>query len=315
MKVSSAYKVQYDIRPSKQTERRLLLDILRTSSEIGINWQNYKYVGFGGFRFYDFEMLFRHLGIKDMASIELDKTLFKRCKFNKPYDFIDFEEGMLSDFLDEAVFRKPIVAWLDYDCNMSSSVARDVETLCAKVPLGSFIFATVDARIPDGMRSETPTQRLASVQDEYRDGSIANAEDLETDNFPNFAERVLWTSLTGSFQKRTDGTFVPLIRAFYKDTAIMATVGGCLFEASNAALLSAKLRRNFGFLVSQRTNRPYSIPPFNLTTKERELLNRAVTKSGGISNKQLKDLGFTKAAMREYQRMVRFIPKYVETYI
>jgi hypothetical protein len=68
MKRSSAYKVQYDIRPCKQTERRILLDILKIGSEAGLELSDYMYLGFGGFKFYDFEMVFRHLGIKSMTS-------------------------------------------------------------------------------------------------------------------------------------------------------------------------------------------------------------------------------------------------------
>ena len=85
MKRSSAYKVPYDIRPSKQTERRILLDILKVGSECGLELAEYKYVGFGGFKFYDFEMLFRHLGVRNMTSVELDRTLIARCKYNKPF--------------------------------------------------------------------------------------------------------------------------------------------------------------------------------------------------------------------------------------
>src|SRR5207247_52963 len=127
--VSSAYKIQYDVRTSKQTERRLLLDILRSAADVGISLRKYKYIGFGGVRFYDFEMLFRHLGILDMTSVELDDTLFPRCRFNKPFEFIDFQEGQLADYLGRNTFRKPLLAWLDYDSHISGKVIEDIRTL------------------------------------------------------------------------------------------------------------------------------------------------------------------------------------------
>jgi len=317
MKISSAYKVQYDIRPSKQTERRVLLDILRAAADVGFDWRRYKYVGFGGYKFYDFEMLFRHLGIRDMTSIELDKSLFARCRFNKPFSFIEFHEGLLGDYLEEATFRKPLVAWLDYDCHISDSVIEDVRVISAKAPVGSFIFITVDARISEGMRQLAPSRRLARVKDEYGEFAlVTNSDDLSPNNFPLFAERALWAALQESLTMRTDGVFVPLVRTFYKDTALMVTVGGCLCDTIRAPSLDRRIGREFDFLRPNSTG-PYSIPAFNLTTRERQLLDVAVTQKKQLAEprKSLSKLGFSRKEIADYKRMVRFVPKYFESYI
>jgi hypothetical protein len=184
MKRSSAYKIQYDIRPAKQTERRILLDILKGSSEAGLDLSNYKYLGFGGFKFYDFEILFRHLGIKDMTSVEADKSLVPRCRFNKPFSFIELVQGSLSEYLDAAFFEKPLVAWLDYDSTLSRGVVDDIVTLSSKVPVGSFIFVTIDARMADGLRSLPSDQRIADLKEELQTFAVnPSTLDVEPNRF------------------------------------------------------------------------------------------------------------------------------------
>jgi hypothetical protein len=313
---SSAYKIQYDIRPSKQTERRILLDILRTAAEAGSDLRTYHYIGFGGFKFYDFEMLYKHLGIRHMTSIELDATLHARCRFNKPFGFINFQKGSLGEYLNRTTFKRPIVAWLDYDCKLSDEVVQDLRTVCTKAPTGSFIFATVDARIPDGLSTMPAAKRLAVVRDEYQDTAFGlKPEELSPTRFPSFAERVVWSVLSESLARRSDGVFVPLIRVFYKDTALMITVGGCICESELAADFRRRLRKHFRFLVPDRDAEPYTIPAFNLTARERRLFDTVATNQHKLESKNLRRLGFSKSELTDYKRMQRFIPSYFETYM
>jgi len=317
VRVSSAYKIQYEVRPSKQTERRLILDILRAATEAGVKLERYKYVGFGGVRFYDFEMIFRHLGIRDMTSIELDKSLFARCRFNKPFGFIDFKEGRLCEYLEKTGFKKPVVAWLDYDCVLTSGAVSDMQAIGTSVPVGSFVFATIDARIPEGLRSLRAQDRFAAITEDYGKYALAQSPgDLSPENFPLFAERVLWASLSESLSRRSDGEFIPLMRAFYKDTTLMITIGGCLSDRDTSVPLRKRIKRDFGFLVP-RNGKPYAIPSFNLTPRERQLLDAAVTRKQherGLDG-GLRKLGFSSTEVNEYRRMLRFIPKYVESYV
>jgi hypothetical protein len=295
-----------------------LLDILRIGSEVGLDLRKYHYLGFGGFRFYDFEMLFRHLGIRDMTSVELDETLYPRCRFNKPFSFIQFEEGHLSDYLEKATFRKPLVAWLDYDCVLSNDVVEDIRSISAKAPVGSVLFATVDARIPEGMRAQGSEARFAAVKEEYHEFAlVTRADELEPDRYPAFAERVLWASLKESLSKRSDGVFVPLIRVFYRDSALMMTVGACLCERDFAREFAARMKRQFKFLLPTGTASPYAIPPFNLTSRERRLLDSAVTRRARQQSltKSLRRLGFTNLEIADYKRMFRFVPKYYEAFV
>ena len=318
MRVSSAYKVQYEVRPSKQTERRIILDILRAGSGIGVRLDKYQYLGFGGVRFYDFEMIFRHLGIRDMTSLEIDETLVARCRYNKPFGFIDFHEKRLDSFLQRTSFKKPVIAWLDYDCVMNSDVVSDMRTVSATIPMGSFVFVTVDAKIPPGLATMSPEARLLAMKEEYGEFAIANKpSELTTEKFPFFAEQVLWSSLSESLSKRSDGTFLPLMRVFYKDTTLMMTVGACLCDPALEPLFRKQMNKQFRFLLPQNGTSPALIPAFNLTPRERLLLDTAVTRKPGEQNlgKTLRRLGFKSEEIAEYKRMFRFVPKYTEAYI
>jgi len=318
MRVSSAYKVQYDVRPSKQTERRIILDLLRAGSDVGIKLNRYQYLGFGGVRFYDFEMIFRHLGIRDMTSLEVDETLVARCRYSKPFGFIDFHDQKLDFYLQRTVFKKPVIAWLDYDCVMDRSVVSDMRMIGASIPVGSFVFVTIDAKIPPGMAAMLPRPRLAAVKEEYGEFALVDrASELSPEQFPIFAERVLWASLSESLSKRSEGKFVPLMRIFYKDTTLMVTVGACLCDSKLEPVLRRRLNNDFKFLLPRADASPSLIPSFTLTPRERLLLDAAVTRPANERSlrKTLKRLGFKSEEITEYKRVFRFIPKYTESYI
>ena len=88
MKPSTAKNVAYNLRASKQAERRILIDFLKCANEAGVTISDCRYVGMGGTQFYDFHLLHRFLGVKRMVSLERDDDMFKRPVFNCPYCFI-----------------------------------------------------------------------------------------------------------------------------------------------------------------------------------------------------------------------------------
>src|SRR5271169_3179525 len=96
---SSAYKIPYDLRPSKQAERYIMIDLLRGLQKIGIAIETYHYIGFGSYFFHDYRILHHELNLSRMTSIEGDTTILDRCKFNMPYSAIEIVPEMSSNFL------------------------------------------------------------------------------------------------------------------------------------------------------------------------------------------------------------------------
>ena len=75
-KPSTANFVPYGLRPSKQTERRILLDFLKCANEGGLTISDSRYVGMGGVLFYDFHLMHRFAGINNMISLGNKKTSY-----------------------------------------------------------------------------------------------------------------------------------------------------------------------------------------------------------------------------------------------
>src|SRR5271169_5543512 len=67
---SSGYKVPYDVRPSKQAERYIMVELLHKLDSCTKGISKYHYVGMGSFFFHDFRLFHHLLGIKRLTSIE-----------------------------------------------------------------------------------------------------------------------------------------------------------------------------------------------------------------------------------------------------
>ena len=67
--LSASYlKVDYNLRPAKQIERRMILDTFHNLGTVGFPIRDYKYVGFGSIYFVDFAMFHKLLGIRKLLS-------------------------------------------------------------------------------------------------------------------------------------------------------------------------------------------------------------------------------------------------------
>ena len=121
---SSAKFVSYDLRPSKQCERKLMLECFRAATECGFKIPDYRYIGMGANRFYDYMLLHKYFGMTDMISLEHDKVMFKRANFNKPYGFIQVKNENAASFIAADLSKKDTVYWLDYDGGIGPHITR-----------------------------------------------------------------------------------------------------------------------------------------------------------------------------------------------
>jgi hypothetical protein len=315
VKESSATYIAYNLRPAKQTERRLLLDFLKCVNEPGVLISKCRYVGMGATTFYDFHLLHRFLGVSRMVSIERDHALYPRSKFNCPYDFIRVKRQTIAEFLANDKSRTPTIYWLDYDDGIGTEIAADITALGTRVTLGGFAFVTVFAQAPGALEKDGSEARLEYVRETF--GALAGgltATDMDNYNFPNAVYRILMAAFSNSFAARTDGVFQPLFQVRYKDSAQMVTVGGCLSSKSHADDFAARVRVELPFLCDAH---PYAIRSLNLTDRERVLFDTAVTSAVADceQEKSLKALGFGKRDLDAYRDLIRFLPRYHESII
>jgi hypothetical protein len=161
MKGSTAKFVSYDLRPAKQTERRLLLDFLRCASEVGLTISDYRYVGMGGTMFYDFHLIHRFLGVNRMISLERDPAMHPRSAFNRPFEFITVSNESVADFLARDRDETVTIYWLDYDDGLGPEITADITSLGTRLKIGGFAFVTVYAEPPRILEALKPEQRLS----------------------------------------------------------------------------------------------------------------------------------------------------------
>ena len=76
--------LNYDIRPEKQVERKIILEILNELRGLNYKISWYRYVGMPSVFYYDFIFLYKYLYIEDMIWFESLPSP-KRMKFNKYY--------------------------------------------------------------------------------------------------------------------------------------------------------------------------------------------------------------------------------------
>ena len=252
-----------------------------------------------------------------MISLEQDTQMIQRCKFNKPFGFIRLLSKDAAEFIDEYEFNRPVVIWLDYDWGLSRIIKSDIFALAAKLPMHSFLFVTIRAELP-GPRAHTPVEaKIEFLREELGELALpCGPSDVGRDGYPKYVERVLTATFKSAFSGAAFGTFFPLLRVLYRDTTWMATVGGVLSDRRIGNKLLRNARFEFPFLFPTQDG-PFELADLNFTSRERVLLDHAVTckSERKIDTKKLRKLGFDQEQVDVYRNVVRFMPKYVETFM
>lgn len=317
---SSARFVSYDLRPAKQSERKLLIDTFVIAMEAGLSISEYRYVGMGANRFYDFLMLHKYLGISNMVSIEHDRKMFQRAMFNRPFQFIHVLNKKVHDFLLDDDHAENTIYWLDYDGPIHANITNDISSLGSKARVGDFVFVTLAGMVPRRyFRLSSSANRLSDLKDVF--GDLANGlemVDVEDATFYDAVFKIISTSFTHAFSARGDGEFKPFFRVRYADTVEMVTFGGMFGTKDQYKPFLDILMARIPFLdVAQTEEHMFRIRKFDLTEKERGLFDLAVTarRSNAKEIGQLVRLGFAQEDLRSYRELLRYHPRYVETLI
>lgn len=314
---STARFISYDLRPAKQSERRILLDLLKIAGDSGLPITEYRYVGMGANRFYDFLLIHKYLGITNMVSLEHDPVMYKRAVFNCPYNFIDVQEKKAADFIAADTFSVPSILWLDYDGGINPCLIHDIASLSTKLKAGDFCFVTVYGGPPRALEKENDQERLAWFQEQLGDvAAEVSLADVEKACFPSAVHKVLIAAFHNAFSIRREGKFVPFMQVEYADSKPMITVGGGLLAEGQAVGIKRRINEALPFLKTEGTRR-YEIKSLHLTERERGLFDRATTRPTKRSSErnQLIKLGFKDPEILAYKDLIRYLPRYVETIV
>jgi hypothetical protein len=225
---SSGYKIAYDVRPSKQAERYIMVELLHKLDSCTRGISEYHYVGMGSFFFHDFRLFHHLLGIRRLTSIEGDESLTARCEYNKPYDEIALVMDLSTNFLTSTSVDDDYLLWMDYDFGFGTVVYNDIITTFSRFKSGTIIFATLDFERPD----EKPGQILDELKDQLpagiTDGLLPG--DLTARLWKRTMIRLIEKTITQGMYGRQDVAFLRLFSLEYRDTSDMYTLGGIILD-------------------------------------------------------------------------------------
>lgn len=320
MPKSSAITIPYDIRPSKQIERRIILDMLLTAAASGFPIGSSRYVGMGGIKFFDFIMFHRYLGLKVFISLEHDPDLLARCKFNKPFENVTIYEGSFSDFITDFRSSSPHIFWVDYDYGLSEDLKDDLLSVGSKIPPDSFLFLTVDGEPKRTMAKASSEARMNDFEEQlgYFVGR-RTLRDFEDDQFRKTVADILLRIVRYAFNARPDGSFFPILKLIYRDSSWMVTVGGFFSSLERGADLVREWQSRMAFLPRHSDERFYELPRFNITDLERKLLDMHATRRVPRQRRdqiptRILELGFNRSFIANYRKLIRYIPRYFESF-
>ena len=313
-------KINYMLRPRKQIERKIIIELFQKIQNYNenINLVKYHYIGLGSVYYYDFILFHKFLNINKMTSLDKEKTK-KRFEFNKPYDFIAFKNVNTTDFLLSYNFKDDLLIWLDYDSmlydikhdTINDSILNDIEEITKRSKINDFFILTVDVTCP-----ENPEQKKKFL--DFFDTYISKKFKKEKYIYPQYYHYVIQDILLNyieKHQKYQDVKFYKLFSFNYKDTIRMYTLGGIYDESE----IFQKSLSNEDF-VSINKNNIINIDVPIFTYREKLYLDSEISKlqkkiGENNRNKLLDSLDFEIRSLEElksYLTYYKYYPQYFE---
>ncbi len=217
----------WQFRPAKHIQRLMAVDVMRRLSVLR-PLKQYRYVGFGGYEFVDFDLVHRQLGIDRMTSIESSSKL-QRFEFNRPFPDIVVLGGTSNDVLQTIPLDDPLIVWLDYCKGLRRQELQDVRLLGEHLRPGSMLLVTVNAATPeDGTRIDVLTERVGSERIPLH---ITEERHLDGWDYAITQRRILADELhEGIAARGPSRRFEQLLDVHYRDTQRMQTWGGLIAD-------------------------------------------------------------------------------------
>ena len=216
--------VNYMLRPKKQIERKIIIEILQElKKEIPLS--KYLYIGFGSIYYYDFILFHKILNMNNLLSID-DKSTKKRFEFNRPYDFISFENKISTDFLSEYDWKRNSTLWLDYDDKLKDIVLSDLKIITKNCKKKDFLIITLNAYCEKyGHKRKHARENFYRVFGTYVSQECKDNKYHTPKNFPLLLQDVIMNYLMTMSEYR-DIRFYKLFSFRYQDRSPMFTIGG-----------------------------------------------------------------------------------------
>ena len=308
---SSATRVPYDLRPSKQVERRIFVDALQELSQVGFPIRTYTYIGMGGIFYTDFIMFHKYLGIDNLVSVERDLAIEARIRFNQPFASVGLVMDEVGNVIAGMNRDTRYLLWLDYDEPLTTGASEDIRLAVDVMRSSSLLLVTIPI-FPGRSRSKEETFRYY----EEGIGDYFAPEWGQEDFTPNRIMRTLADAfirmVRSGLQGRSRIYFEILFYFRYSDGRDMLSIGGMVCDPHDR---QAVRKCNFGgrsYICRSIKADPLSIEVPILTRKERAHADACMPSKSRFLRSTL---GFSVEEIRTYRSIYRFLPSYGELLI
>ncbi|MDB5211149.1 MAG: hypothetical protein JWQ30_1976 [Sediminibacterium sp.] len=328
---NSFERINYILRPNKQVERKMIVDIL-SRLNLDIPLIDYTYVGMGSIYYYDFILIHKFFGIRSMYSID-NKSTVKRFIFNKPYEFITFINNTTSKYLITHNYKLNCIFWMDYDGGFSDnrSVLDDIAILGKNCQKNSFYIVTFRCDEPTSIEEK---QEFLTKFGQFISSDKNDIKNTAGANFPILIQDILLNMLATHGEYNTN-KFVKCFSFIYQDGALMYTLGGMFTDDPG----SFKSKYSSVDFINTTLDNITQIKVPNITYKEKFYLDSNIDTIEAFLQKALQDsedAGETReqfmgkvrsnlastleielsfSDVTNYIKNYRFIPQYYEGFI
>jgi hypothetical protein len=310
-KISSP--IPYDLRPKKQVERRMIIDLMQVLNGNGFAISEYQYTGFGNFYFIDFILFHKFLNINNMLSIEHDIAIEKRVRFNKPYKLVQIEIASAEEVIPKLDVNINHILWLDYDRRMDAGMLKDISLAAGKLNKQSIVFVTIDSEPPyvEDDKPYTPPygfDHYSKFAEQYL-GPYTNIEDFGETNLRRINVEIFKNIMSSNLSAR-GLEFFPLINFSYADGRHqMITCGGMICSgAEKRRLIDSQLKER-PYIRFDLDKEPYEIRVPMITRKERLCLDSYMPCEG---NWKPEEFDLPNDEILAYKEIYRYFPAYAE---
>ena len=308
-------RVNYQLRPAKGVERRMMADAFLRLRPFG-SVESYRYVGMGSVYFADFTLFHTVCGFTSLVSIEEaeDELTQNRFRFNVPFGTIDLRFGHSNVELPKLHWDNVrTICWLDYDGSLTHPVLTDIRTLAGQMAPGGLLAVTVDTRLNDesaGPHRKLLDKLIAQIGTEEKVPTVITAAKKLKKSLVKSAFRTIMTQeLIDGINERNAGmpaeqhiTFEQIFNFEYSDKAPMLTIGWVLFDAGQRARFEECEFKGLKFVRSGEE--PFVIAPPFLTPHEMRELNRCDEKE----TYRPSDLPLPSDERENYEQIRRYWP-------
>lgn len=322
-------KINYNLRPAKNVERKMLCEAFSRLSLLE-SIRRYRYIGFGSAYFSDFSLFHKTLGITKLLSIEKEKEYASRIEFNKPLSCVDVEYGESSEVLVTLPWKRwkeKSIIWLDYTGKLTESILGDIRTVVSELKPGSVFFLSVNVdqdKKPESYKLTTKEFRIKKLKSRFAEQDIPKVAydlNLNTDENSSLMWEIIDNTIRNTVLVRNGGldaqdklSYKQIFNFYYDDSVSMLTVGGIIYDNSQAKRVREMSFENLEFVRTGRESFNISVP--NLTFREIHALDKLLPNKEAIVSGTIKKVGkklpLEAEDIKNYANIYRYFPAFTE---